>query len=140
MLGRLTFLSDIYKGKVILFKSTIIIGRETGSEVTLAFPSVSRKHAKITRDGDQFFIQDLKSRNGTFVNGHIITDKVPLNAGDTLHIGLFDIRLDTVSDEQIDKNGVKQLFLDYAANPKGTVTCLADNHDANFKSLFRKLQ
>ncbi|MGE3854100.1 MAG: FHA domain-containing protein [Planctomycetota bacterium] len=54
------------------------IGRTPGNELQIASPLVSRKHATIRREGDRYFIRDLASGNGTYVNGARIepeTDK-----------------------------------------------------------------
>ncbi len=65
----------------VLDRATTIIGREKGVEVQLADGAMSRKHAAIQREGEHFFIQDLESRNGTFVNGDRITRR-QLGTGD----------------------------------------------------------
>ena len=46
----------------------VVIGRSRESTVKLNFPSVSRKHARIFFERDIYWIEDLKSSNGTFVN------------------------------------------------------------------------
>jgi len=45
------------------------IGRAEQSDVPLADPGVSRNHARVVREGDDFIIEDLRSTNGTEVNG-----------------------------------------------------------------------
>ena len=45
-----------------------VIGRSAECEVPLDVPAVSRRHAAILRDRGRFFIEDLQSRNGTFLN------------------------------------------------------------------------
>jgi Protein of unknown function (DUF3662)/FHA domain len=47
----------------------VSIGRADSSDVALADPSVSRNHARIVREGDDFIVEDLRSTNGTEVNG-----------------------------------------------------------------------
>lgn len=46
-----------------------VLGRDPGLQVAVPADGVSRQHAKITWDGISYWIQDLKSTNGTFVNG-----------------------------------------------------------------------
>ena len=46
-----------------------VVGRESGLQVAVPADGVSRQHAKITWDGVSYWIEDLKSTNGTFVNG-----------------------------------------------------------------------
>lgn len=46
-----------------------IIGREPGLAVLVPAPGVSRQHARLTWDGTSYWIEDLESHNGTFVNG-----------------------------------------------------------------------
>ena len=47
----------------------MIIGREEGLEIALQDPESSRRHSRVTWQGNQFVIEDLGSTNGTFVNG-----------------------------------------------------------------------
>jgi pSer/pThr/pTyr-binding forkhead associated (FHA) protein len=70
-----------------LTQSTIIIGREAGSDVTVNDRQVSRRHASLTWDGRQFIIQDLGSANGTFVNGIRLTASQVLQQGDVISLG-----------------------------------------------------
>lgn len=66
---------------------TLLIGRE-GADVVIDETKISRKHAEISLLGpDAYFIRDLASTNGTFVNGRRVTDKVPLKSGDRIRIG-----------------------------------------------------
>jgi pSer/pThr/pTyr-binding forkhead associated (FHA) protein len=50
----------------------VMIGRSEQSDIALADPGVSRNHARIIREGDDFIVEDLRSTNGTEVNGQPI--------------------------------------------------------------------
>src|SRR6185295_7561825 len=63
-----------------------VIGRSADCEVPLDVPAVSRRHAKILRESGRYFIEDLQSRNGTFLNDTRIIDRAPLGEGDRLVI------------------------------------------------------
>ena len=52
------------------------IGREPSNQMPILDASVSRRHCLIRREADGFKIQDLKSRNSTFVNGVPVTEKL----------------------------------------------------------------
>jgi len=52
----------------------IIVGRDPKSDVVIKSETVSKSHLKIIPKGDQFFIVDLGSTNGTYVNGEKITE------------------------------------------------------------------
>jgi len=52
---------------------TIYIGRSPGNDIQIKDKSVSRKHLKIIRRGDNYFVEDLQSKNGTFINGNQIS-------------------------------------------------------------------
>ncbi|MEQ8849591.1 SpoIIE family protein phosphatase [Botrimarina sp.] len=65
---------------------TAVIGRSSDCEVALDVAAVSRRHAKVSRDGDHYLIEDLGSRNGTFVNGERIAAPTPLWPGDRIAI------------------------------------------------------
>ena len=66
---------------------SVRMGRGSGSDIVLQDNQASRQHAEISRQGDQFFIRDLGSTNGTFVNGERITAPRLLNPGDQVRIG-----------------------------------------------------
>jgi hypothetical protein len=64
------------------------IGRSPDCEIFLDDVTVSRKHAVLTQRDDGFFIEDLGSLNGTFLNRHRI-ESGRLNDGDELQIGKY---------------------------------------------------
>jgi pSer/pThr/pTyr-binding forkhead associated (FHA) protein len=64
----------------------ISIGREPSNQMPILDASVSRRHCLIRREPDGFRIQDLNSRNCTFVNGVPVTEKL-LSSGDEIKIG-----------------------------------------------------
>jgi serine/threonine protein kinase len=72
-------------GKVIPLTAEVIeLGRE---EIDLSDTLISRRHIRITQHGDQFWVEDLGSRNGTEVNGERIFDAIPLQSGDMITVG-----------------------------------------------------
>lgn len=48
---------------------SLSIGRSDSNDLVLATSQISRQHAKINRIGEQLYVQDLGSSNGTFING-----------------------------------------------------------------------
>jgi hypothetical protein len=78
--------SDDY-GSFPVLEDNSSIGRADPSDIVLPDASISTKHARIVRGDDGFHIEDLGSRNGTFVNGEKVTDKRPLADGDIVRIG-----------------------------------------------------
>ena len=63
-----------------------LIGRSSEA-LQLADPTISRRHAELTPDSGKWYLQDLASANGTFLNGRLLTDRVSLRIGDEVGCG-----------------------------------------------------
>ncbi len=73
----------------------ILIGKTPNCQYVLNDPRISRQHCKIILDGQKYFIMDLHSKNGTFVNGGKIQSgiRIPINIGDEIVLSGF-LKLD----------------------------------------------
>jgi len=69
-----------------LRSSPVALGRDHSNAVRLNDTEVSRRHAELRLDDEQYRVVDLGSANGTFINGHMV-DQAPLRAGDRLQLG-----------------------------------------------------
>jgi serine phosphatase RsbU (regulator of sigma subunit)/pSer/pThr/pTyr-binding forkhead associated (FHA) protein len=67
-------------------KSKIVLGRSADCDIVINDPAVSRSHAQILRLQGQFYIEDLKSRNSTFINHLAIAARTPLRDNDRIKI------------------------------------------------------
>src|SRR5205807_9633471 len=63
-----------------------LIGRSADCAVRVKGEGISRKHARVVADGDELFLEDLGSTNGTFVNGARVA-RHPLADGDKIQMG-----------------------------------------------------
>jgi hypothetical protein len=70
-------------GREILFT----IGRDRDCDFVLADLTVSRRHARLERDGDGWLLADLDSTNGTRLNGWRVSSPVPVRPGDQVSFG-----------------------------------------------------
>jgi len=82
---------------------TIYIGRAPDNAIQIKDRFVSRKHLKIFRKESKYFIEDLESKNGTFINGRQIPSGVEfeIEEGLTIAIGMSVICLDKESSEDV---------------------------------------
>ena len=92
---QLRFTIDNVDKAIPLAAPELRFGRSGDNEVVLPDYSVSRRHAAIRREGDQWMVFDLKSTNGVQVN-HANVEKSVIRAGDLLKIGVFEIRVEEV--------------------------------------------
>lgn len=71
----------------------IIIGRSSGCDVIIDNPGVSSKHSRIFVENSKAYIEDLRSLNGTIVNGRKISSKTPIGLNDKIFIGNQSLNL-----------------------------------------------
>ncbi len=75
-------------------KSVLIIGRSSACDVVLSHQAISKRHASIEKKSNgQFYLKDLGSLNGTFLNGKHITSEVQVTDKDSILIGRFQVSL-----------------------------------------------
>jgi hypothetical protein len=69
----------------------VIIGRRADCAVVLPSHTVSRRHAQIWRDGEDYFLADLGSTNGTLLNGEPAIGVERLNDRDEIAVGIYKL-------------------------------------------------
>ena len=69
-----------------------IVGRHPACTIQVQSNTVSRRHCHITKDGDGYFVEDLGSGNGTFLNGKQVESKTALKHEDRIEIGPILLR------------------------------------------------
>lgn len=74
------------KGRWLLSKPVISIGRWEDNDIVIDDRWISRYHARIRRENDQYVLEDLDSKNGTIVNGKRIVEPIPLSDGDEIQL------------------------------------------------------
>jgi sigma-B regulation protein RsbU (phosphoserine phosphatase) len=72
----------------------ITLGRSARNDLCIPDPFASRVHAEVRREGEEYFLQDLGSANGTLYNGGTVDGTVPLTAGGRIQIGETEIVFD----------------------------------------------
>ena len=94
---------------VLIDSNPFLIGRTDDCQLILKNSSISKQHAGIRFNGEKYFIEDLKSKNGTLVNGIPAIDS-ELNDHDLITIGRYDLTFHHVKMDQVNKDMEKRLF------------------------------
>lgn len=84
------FLVDLVSNrKIPITTPRCKVGRDDLNDIVISGDqSISRFHFVISKDSDQYMVQDSKSRHGTFLNGNQIAGPIPINDGDVLKVGV----------------------------------------------------
>jgi len=86
------YFNGVLKQSLPIKTDTFTIGRASDNEVVIENMGVSSHHAVMTKKGGVFFIQDLNSTNGTFLNSQKISSEQQVNAQDSIIIGKHTIK------------------------------------------------
>jgi predicted component of type VI protein secretion system len=94
MITKLVVASGKSAGRTISIKrNKLLIGRAEECDVRPLSEDVSRRHCEVVVGPAETWIQDLGSRNGTFVNGVRIAEKVRLSDGDMVRVGALELKV-----------------------------------------------
>jgi DNA-binding CsgD family transcriptional regulator len=82
-----------YDGREYVLASSVVVGRGVGVDIQLDDDRVSRRHVKFHLSASGLEVEDLESRNGTWVNGRAIHQRTPLSPGDRVALGSCEFQL-----------------------------------------------
>jgi pilus assembly protein CpaF len=85
--------------RMVFNKPEVTIGRVQGNDIVLPKGNVSKRHARIVLKDGKFIIVDLKSTNGTYVNGRKITSPLVVKDSDKIYIGDFIVGVDEAASD-----------------------------------------
>lgn len=74
-------------------KGSLTIGRDTSNNLVIDDPAVSRRHARLHYENNAYWVEDLGSLNGTYINGSRVSSKTRLSEQDEITISLTSISL-----------------------------------------------
>ena len=81
------------RGVSIVVRGPVIVGRNPGADIVVGAGYVSGRHARFSLMGQNLFVEDLGSTNGTAVNKQVITEPVALKSNDVVNVGDVAIRV-----------------------------------------------
>lgn len=97
-LGRLVVIEspagDPEQGRSFDLDAITTLGRDVNNAIVVDDPFASAEHAVLTYRGRSWYVEDLSSTNGTFVNGRAVASVAPLGFGDEVSIGQVRMRLE----------------------------------------------
>ncbi|MDH4182863.1 MAG: adenylate/guanylate cyclase domain-containing protein [Nitrospinota bacterium] len=110
------YLIKVFEGKTLVAKHELrdvplMVGRVNECDVRLGNPAVSRQHARIYTVGEAVIVEDLKSNNGTYVNGTSVS-KVDVGIDDEIRIGPFTIFVSDPSVPELEEKSGKLSLAD----------------------------
>lgn len=88
-------------------KDNVILGRDPRCQVLIASREVSAQHARITRVGDRYYLEDLRSRNGSYLNEKPV-EREALKDGDVVRIGRVTFRFELRAMEREEERRLQQ--------------------------------
>jgi predicted component of type VI protein secretion system len=122
----------VHAGKVIpVAGAEFVIGRDPQCQLRPASPAISKQHCALSIRGEQVFIRDCGSTNGTFVNGEQVAGELEVKAGDRLRVGPleFDLKVEAAAAPAVAAKPVAKPVARPAAKPVAKVGASATDTD-----------
>lgn len=113
----------------------MVLGRHPNCDIVLEVGAVSREHAQLIRSGDNYFLEDLKSRNGTFLNNEAVDGRRKLHEKDQIricdlvfmfHLGSPEVTIDRPENLEQGAAVGAMLVDDESLGTKSTITSKID--------------
>lgn len=89
MTWKLQAITGEFTGQEISVERDMLVGRHQDADILLQSADISRRHAALLLKGEQLWVQDLNSSNGTFINDTRVEQETALNDGDILQFASF---------------------------------------------------
>lgn len=110
MAGSVTILTGHDPGAVFEIKAgNTDMGRSPDVDIPIADAGLSRRHARIVSEGGNYFIEDLGSTNGTFLNGNKVTQRLKLENGARIQVGETTVLRFALQD-QLEQEAAKRMY------------------------------
>src|SRR5262249_14833861 len=77
--------------RIPLTQDTVVLGRSPDCDIPIPSPSTSRQHARLMHLHEKWYIEDMLSRNGTYVNNQLIQARTQLQKNDRIRICDFEV-------------------------------------------------
>jgi hypothetical protein len=105
----------VFRGdRHVVGRDPFLIGRDEGVDLVIDSPAVSRRHARLSFDGDGWEIEDLGSRNGVVLNGFRVRGRAPLRAGDVVMLAGSGLAVVPATSSELDGFLVFTTHVDHA--------------------------
>jgi|TARA_Y100000385_G_scaffold260234_1_gene289965 pSer/pThr/pTyr-binding forkhead associated (FHA) protein len=113
MIAKLVIASGKRAGRAISMKrDKLLIGRAEECDLRPLSEEVSRKHCAIIKKDDVLWAKDLRSRNGTFVNGIRISEPKLLADGDLVRVGSLELKVSVTAEPKLEtEEDISRLLL-----------------------------
>ncbi len=97
-MAALVIVKGPYPGRQFpLLGDVTVIGRQADAAVCLESQAVSRQHARLRLEAGAYYVEDLNSSNGTFLNGKRVRERTPFTPADSLQVGPYVLALSLVT-------------------------------------------
>lgn len=126
---------SVVKPKIILNSKPIIIGRHPECDVQIDDGSVSRHHAQITEEKGSFYVQDLNSRNGTYLNNNAVFQPTKLYDGSEIRI--CDVRFTFYIADEIPQQQPLRNTIDSPSNVTSSI--ILDDNENTLSTVMSRL-
>ena len=90
-------------------EAELVIGRGDGVSMLLNDQGLSRRHCRILKEGEQLYLEDLDSSNGTFLDGALVRGQRGLTEGSRIHLGRHTV-LSLSRQDPLERHAARQLY------------------------------